>query len=118
MSEGLSFESFAAEANVCIDTIKEWSHAHPEFSASKKLGTAASLLHWEKLGQKGIKGEIEKFSASTWIFTMKCRFRNFGYRDEPQVQDPNTKELKEAVTELGQKILDASSKLKGKSSER
>lgn len=119
MSEGLSFESFGAHVPCDRDTLYEWAKVHPEFSDAKKLGVLASLYFWEQLGVDGIKGKY-KFNAAAWIFTMKCRFRDFGYKEEvlPLPAD-QMKEVKDSVTELGNKILEATGKIKkGQSSER
>lgn len=83
MAEGLSYESFAGKIRVCKDTLYQWEKDHPEFSYSKKIGKEASKFLWESLGLAGVKGQIEKFNAATWIFTMKNRF---DWRDKTETE--------------------------------
>lgn len=78
MSDGLSFESFGAKIEVHKDTLYEWLKKYEEFRESYLVGQAKSRLFWERLGVMGCQGLIKNFSATVWIFTMKCRF---GYRD-------------------------------------
>jgi prophage DNA circulation protein len=48
MSEGASLTSFAAEIDVCRDTISEWTKVHEEFSAAVKRAKAKCAAWWEK----------------------------------------------------------------------
>lgn len=84
---GYSFASFAAVAKVDRTVLYDWVKAHPEFARAKAIGEAASLKYWEGLGLKGIKGQFEGFSASTYIYTMKCRFRKYGYNEQAPADD-------------------------------
>ena len=72
---GLSIESFAGVIGVSRDSIYEWKDKHQEFSDSIKTGIEKSLLFWEKLGRAGTTGKIKGFNCSTFIFTMKNRFK-------------------------------------------
>ena len=81
MRGGLSFDSFAALCESHIDTLYEWAKRHPEFSDAKKRGQALSLRFWEQTGLDGIRGQIQYFNASAWIFAMKNRFK---WRNEPE----------------------------------
>lgn len=89
MEDGLSFEAFAGEIGVAIDTVYNWNKKHPEFSEAKKIGTAKSQLFWEKMGRSGVVGKIPGFNTAAWIFNMKNRFnwrdkREFsGDKDNP-----------------------------------
>ncbi len=74
MSEGLSFESYAGLCDCSIDTLYEWAKVQSEFSEAKRIGASKSMLFWERLGLDGARGIHDKFNASTWIYTMKCRF--------------------------------------------
>ena len=74
MSQGYSFESFAAVPRVDRDTVYEWVNKHPEFSDAKKLGTSLGLKFWENLGLKAVHGEIPGFIPAVYIFSMKNRF--------------------------------------------
>ena len=75
--QGLSFESFASDVDVCVDTLYEWDQRHPEFSDAKKRASAYSRAWWERMGQSGMLAT--GFSSAVWIFNMKNRF---GWRDK------------------------------------
>jgi transposase len=76
MTEGLSFESFAAVIKVNQDTLHEWVKVHLEFSEAKKEAFSQNLLFWEKVGIEGLWGSKESsFNATVWIFSMKNRHK-------------------------------------------
>jgi hypothetical protein len=75
MSKGLSFDCFAADCGVHIDTMHEWAKVHKEFSEAKRLGLALSLKVWEQIGIAGTTGKMKGFNTAAWIFNMKNRFR-------------------------------------------
>jgi hypothetical protein len=74
MSQGLSFETFAAVIDVNDDTLYEWAKVHPEFSDAKKRAFGKCKILWEKMGIAGATGKIRNFNAAAWIFNMKNRF--------------------------------------------
>lgn len=88
MDKGLSFESFAATIDVCVDTLYEWIKVHKEFSDAKKKATAKALCKWETIGMSGMQGEIMNFNASTWIFSMKNRFKWTDRMETKETQIP------------------------------
>ena len=106
MAAGLSFESFAGSIHVGINTLYEWAKRHKAFREAKEQGAAASLLWWERIGKAAVLGidvplagggkvEGKKVSPAMWIFTMKCRFRDHGWRDDvPPVTDDRRKGFK------------------------
>jgi hypothetical protein len=47
LAKGYSEAVLAGEIGVCIDTITAWKNAHPEFSASVKVGRAKGARVWE-----------------------------------------------------------------------
>lgn len=47
LAKGYSEAVLAGEIGVCLDTITEWKNAHPEFSASIKVGRAKGARIWE-----------------------------------------------------------------------
>lgn len=97
MTEGLSFESFAAQCDCSIETLYQWTRVNPEFSEAKKTATAKSLEFWEKLGRSGAAGKLKGFNVTAWIYTMKCRFREqWGEKQEVS----HVIEDKRAVTQL------------------
>lgn len=86
MSEGLSYESFAAVISVDRDTLYEWEKVHKEFSDAKKAAFDVNLLFWERQGLDGLFNETEydekgrptkskSINATVWIFNMKNRHR-------------------------------------------
>jgi hypothetical protein len=75
MTQGLSFETFAAVIKVNQDTLHEWAKVHPEFSEAKKEAWAQNQLFWERIGITGMAGKIANFNATVWIFNMKNRHR-------------------------------------------
>ena len=84
MSEGLSFESFAAEINTCRDTLYNWKKEHPEFFDAHKKGLDFNLNFWERIGrQQSIKG---KGNVVAWIFNMKNRH---GWKDSQEITSPD-----------------------------
>lgn len=73
MSQGLSYETFAATIGVSRETLYEWEKAHPEFSDTKRKALALSQLWWEKAGIEGMLGKGYA-APSMWIYNMRCRF--------------------------------------------
>jgi hypothetical protein len=93
MRNGLSFESFAGVAGCCRKTIYNWLEQHPQFLHAKSVGTGLSAIFWEKAGIDGTLGKIDGFSASTWIFNMKNRFR-WADRSETELSTSSDKDKK------------------------
>lgn len=61
---------------------------HPEDFDAEAVRAAErkGRMFWEKMGMDGVRGKVERFSAATWIFTMKNKY---GYSDSPnQASDP------------------------------
>ena len=78
MAKGFSFEAFAGEIEVALDSLSKWVNEHDAFSASKKIGQAMSRKWWEKAGQDGMYAG-KAFNPTVWIFAMKNRF---GWKDQ------------------------------------
>lgn len=74
LSEGLSFESFAAIVGVTKKTLYNWRDANPEFLHSKEIGTEKSRLFWEKLGRDNIINSETSLNTGVYVFNMKNRF--------------------------------------------
>ena len=109
MAKGNSFWSFAAEVNVCFDTLSEWTKVHLEFSEAKRLGMAKLLKFDENLGMMGSSGQLKRvsrveritdeegktkentfyegatFGQSYHIFKMKNRYPKL-YRDKVEIE--------------------------------
>lgn len=76
MKEGLSYETFGAVIGVCKTTVYEWQYKHREFAEAKKLAWQEYQLFWEKMGVNGTKGKLKGFNSTSYIYNVKCRFRN------------------------------------------
>ena len=74
MSSGLSFETFAAEINVVVSTIYQWTYDYPEFSEAKDLGINRCMAFWEKMGVHGAAGKLKNFNYGCWYRNMANRF--------------------------------------------
>jgi hypothetical protein len=77
-----SFESFAAEANVCRATLYDWCKAHPEFLDARKKGRDIAQKGLENVGKGLMTGKI-KGNVAAWIFYMK---NMTNWRDDPNTE--------------------------------
>lgn len=80
-THGASVTKVCVKLGIVRDTYYRWKKEHEEFGRAAAAGEEASQIYWEERGEQGIFGEIDKFSASPWIFVMKNRFRE-SYTDE------------------------------------
>lgn len=88
---GITFEEFASEIGVCLDSIYEWAEKYPEFRRAK-IRAKQEMMNWMMkvgrsclLGQRvGSKGKTAYVNTGMWIFMMKARF---GWRDEGEAPD-------------------------------
>lgn len=87
MSEGFSFETFAAKINVCRDTLYEWVKQHPEFAKAKKIAFDKCQMWWEQAGKEGMfmGGKDNPFQSAIWNFNMSARFR-WSQKSESKVE--------------------------------
>jgi hypothetical protein len=74
-----TYDSFAYEIGVNVDTLYEWNKVHPEFSDAKKRAREAAMKSMSRLGLAGMGGKIKGFGQAAWIFWMKARF---GWRED------------------------------------
>lgn len=81
LAGGESLAAVCAELDICRATLYNWRDSYPEFASALNRGLQKAQRDWENLGRQGIQGDLEKFSASPWIFTMKNRFRD-DYQDD------------------------------------
>lgn len=98
MSQGWPFSTFAADLNVSIDTLYEWAKVHPEFSEAKKIGYAKSYKHWIRIGLDGAL-DPAGMNNTTWIYTMKCRFRNVSPDENWADKDKEDKSHEQSTAE-------------------
>ncbi len=78
-NQGLSYESFAGDVGVAVDTLYEWERRHKRFSEAKRIGLAKNLLFWEKIGNAGTVGKLPGFNPGSWAKNMANRH---GWRDK------------------------------------
>jgi hypothetical protein len=97
LTGGESVAAVCAEIGIARSTFYEWRDKYPEFAKAIQIGLQKAQRDWEILGRQGISGQIDKFSPSPWIFTMKNRFRD-DYKDD-------SKEEKSTETSVLEKIL-------------
>jgi hypothetical protein len=86
LAGGESLAAVCAELDITRTTLYEWREIYPDFDEACKRGLMKAQRDWEQLGRDGIMGNLEKFSASPWIFTMKNRFRD----DYQEDKEPKT----------------------------
>lgn len=80
-AEGKTLAEMADAIDIDRSTLNEWTEAHPEFSRAVRLGLEKAQSWWEKNGRIATFGGFEGFSATSYIFQMKNRFRE-DWRDK------------------------------------
>lgn len=75
LSDGESLAAVCCELDISRPTLYTWRETFPEFDEAIAKGLQKSQRDWERLGKQGIEGEIKNFQGSSWMFTMKNRFR-------------------------------------------
>lgn len=110
MSEGNSFWSFAADCDVSMETLSNWTQQYPEFLEAKKIGYAKLLKFDENMAKAGSNGQLKRvariekitdkngetrevthydaaqFAQTYHIFKMKNRYPKL-YRDKITIED-------------------------------
>ena len=109
LSRGKSLASVCVAIGVSRQTLYLWRDTYPEFARAINFGLQNAQARWEDLGESGISGEIDKFSASPWIFTMKNRFRS-DYADQDTLHLANQNERMRDELKALREELDAKSK--------
>lgn len=74
-SQGLSKTQIAANFQVTAGTLENWAKKYSDFKESFDLAITYAEAYWESVGQKGIKGLLPKFVPASWIYMMKCRYK-------------------------------------------
>lgn len=82
MSDGLSYESFAAIAGVTLKTMYNWEKQFPNWKEAKEMGRPHQILWWEKLNQDAARGDLEDAKAALIIFSLK---NIAGWRDKQDI---------------------------------
>ena len=67
MGQGYSLTAFAGKIGVCGDTVRQWQHDHPDFSAAVKKGQAARTMRLETTLLEGETGP----KVTAHIFALK-----------------------------------------------
>lgn len=99
LANGESKVAIAAALGISRTTLYEWCDLHPEFQEAIECGLPKAQRVWEKIGFDGATGNIEKFNAPSWIFTMKNRFRD-DYRDEKEVKNTTNSVIEMLIDKL------------------
>lgn len=96
LAMGYSEAVLAGECGVCLDTITEWKNAHPEFSASVKLGRARGARVWEDRLAK--LADSNTGNATGIIFGLKNRLPA-EWRDRTELSATIVDQRAEEMTE-------------------
>lgn len=89
MSQGYSFSTFGAKANVTRTTCYEWVKTYPEFAEAKSIGEQRAQDFIEKRLMAKISGQdltqlgidTKKIDTTALIFALKTRFhKDYGER--------------------------------------
>lgn len=112
-SEGLSVTQMAAHFKVIPHTLSNWAKKYPEFAEAKELAVTLAEAFWEKVGQQGTRGLLSKFVPVSWIYMMKCRYKdNWKENTDQRVELHNTvKGLTDEELDNALKALVASKKI-------
>lgn len=84
---GMTLEMIAEEIGVHRDSLKEWAAVHPEFSAAMRQAKQSQEVFMQKMGMKGMMGQIKGFVPHMWTFWMCARF---GYRTSVEEEEEET----------------------------
>jgi hypothetical protein len=85
LADGESLAAVCAELDICRATLYKWRDDFPEFANALNKGLQKAQREWERIGREGITGQIDKFGASPFIFTMKNRFRD-DYKEDREAK--------------------------------
>lgn len=102
MSQGYSYESFAAKVDDCRATLYNWEEKHPEFLDAKKRAVDKCLEKWETLCLDSIH-DPGTLSVPLWIFNMKNRFK---WQDKVDIETHSTQTLTVLTTDGKQNKFD------------
>ena len=103
MKQGKSYQQVAAEIGVSKVTMWRWRDKHPDFDEACQLGSVQSCAWWENEAMSGLHDKDKpKHWATMMMYTMKCRFKDFGYHDKTE----QTIEVTNKVEEMSNSDLD------------
>ncbi len=92
LSSGESVAAVCSEIGIGRTAYYDWIKLHPDFAKAVSEGKETAQRVWENIGRKGIVGELEKFSATPWMFVMKSRFKD-DYSEQKQEDNLSAVEL-------------------------
>jgi len=98
LSEGKSLAAVCVAIGVARSTLYEWRDKYPDFKKAIEMGLQHAQLRFEELGLKGMSGEIKNFAGSSWIFTMKNRFRDDYAEDKKEDKSPAESVLEQILS--------------------
>ncbi len=84
MNSGYTDVAICAHWSISRDTLYRWLKEKKEFKAAYDIGSPKAQDCWEKLGTKGMLGEIRGFQASQWDRLMRAKFKD--YKEEKKDQ--------------------------------
>ncbi len=99
LATGKSLAAVCAHFGIARSTLYEWRNNHAEFRDSLDCGIQKCQAYWEDIGMDGIRGNYEKFGASSWIFTMKNRFRD-DYKEDKEPKAANESLVEKLIERL------------------
>jgi len=70
-TNGNTITSFAKEIGVWRSTLYYWAENYPEFSDAIKEAKKAQADALFELGFEGMRGKIQGFNSTVWVFMMK-----------------------------------------------
>ena len=101
MSNGFSYETFAAKTETCPATLYRWEVIISGWLETKRKAFAKCQLWWETKGMDLYSCQgMPSLQASLWMFNMKARF---GWRDTVSVEQSvnvTTDEKERSVEEI------------------
>jgi len=95
MSQGLSYETFAAVVKTHRSTLYRWEAKYSNFRDAKQTGVEAGQLLWEKIGIAQAVGDkaLGKGNVASWIFNMKNRYSWTDRTEQTQVSNERNFQL-------------------------
>lgn len=84
MSEGKSYEAFAAKIRTSRETLYNWEEVHPEWKEAKKIAVEGFNAIWEQLAFNTAAG-LSKGNATMIQFMLRNRDPD-RYKDKQQVE--------------------------------
>lgn len=95
MRDGLSKVEVAADLDINVDTLNEYTKIHPDFSAAIKRGEDLSHAWWLKVGRQNLM--TKDFSYTGWYMNMKNRH---GWKDKVENTGSMTLRHEDALKEM------------------